>query len=96
MNRGLKVFSQEGYDPAIGASRYPKGFGYFGRQKNWNHPIADEEYALGYFHEQKAFLNSVLKGTRPDVNFDDGKATLEVILAAYKSRDTGSAVSLPL
>jgi predicted dehydrogenase len=96
MNRGLKVFSRDGYDSAIGSSRYPRGFGYFGRQKNWNHPIPDEEYALGYYHEQKAFLNSVLHGTRPEVNFDDGKATLEVILAAYKSRDTGNAVILPL
>jgi len=96
MNRGIKVYSQDGFDASIGSSRYPNGFGYFGRQQNWSHPIPDEEYSLGYFHEQKSFLNSVLKGTRPDVNFDDGKATLEVILAAYKSRDTGSVVTLPL
>jgi len=96
MNKGVKVFSQDGYDPAIGSSRYPFGFGYFGKQRNWSHPIPDEEYSLGYYHEQKAFLNSILAGTRPDVNFDDGKATLEVILAAYKSRDSGNAVSLPL
>jgi myo-inositol 2-dehydrogenase / D-chiro-inositol 1-dehydrogenase len=96
MDKGVKVFSQDGYDPTIGSSRYPSGPGYFGRQKNWSHPIPDEEYSLGYFHEQQAFLNSVLKGTRPEVNFDDGRATLEVILAGYKSRDTGDAIILPL
>jgi len=96
MNNGLKVFSKEGYDPTIGSSRYPKGFGYFGRQPNWSHPIPDEEYSLGYYHEQQAFLRSLLKGERPDVNFDDGKATLEVIMAAHKSRETGNAVTLPL
>lgn len=68
--------------------------GYFGRHNNWSHPMPDEEYALGYFHEQKAFLRSVLSGIRPDVNFDDGRATLEVI--AYKSLETENAVSLPL
>jgi myo-inositol 2-dehydrogenase / D-chiro-inositol 1-dehydrogenase len=96
MDKGVKVFSQEGFDPRIGSSRYPSGPGYFGRQTSWSHPIPDEEYSLGYFHEQQAFLSSIIKGTRPEVNFDDGRATLEVILAAYKSRDSGSAVSLPL
>jgi predicted dehydrogenase len=96
MTTGVKVYSESGFNPAIGSSRYPNGLGFFGVQTNWSHPIADEEYSLGYFHEQQAFLRSLLAGQRPNVNFDDGKATLEVILGAYKSRDTGTAVTLPL
>jgi len=96
MNRGVKVYSEDGFDPKIGSSNYPAGKGYFGRQKNWSHPMPDEEFALGYFHEQKAFLKSVLAGRRPEVNFADGKATLEVVFAAYKSLETGGAASLPL
>jgi len=96
MNRGVKVYSQDGFDPTIGSSRYPFGSGYFGSPRNWSHPTPDEEYSLGYYHEQKSFLKSILTDKRPDVNFDDGRATIEVILAAYKSRDTGNAVSLPL
>jgi len=96
MNGGVKVHSQEGFDPAIGSSRYPFGSGFFGKKRGWSTPLPDEEYSLGYYHEQKGFLNNILVEKRPEVNFDDGKATLEVIMAAYKSQETGNAVTLPL
>jgi len=96
MTTGIKVYSQPGFNPTIGSSRYPRGKGYFGTQTNWSHPMTDEERSLGYYHEQEAFLKSILAEERPSVNFDDGKATLEVIFAAYKSRDTGNSVTLPL
>lgn len=64
--------------------------------KGWSFPIPEERFALGYYHEQRHFLQSILKGKRPTVNFDDGKATLEIMLAAYKSHQTGKAESLPL
>jgi len=96
MTTGVKVYSQPGFNARIGSSRYPRGRGYFGVQTNWSHPIPDEEYSLGYYNEQQAFLRSILAGERPSVNFDDGKATLEVIFAAYESRDTGKVISLPL
>jgi len=92
MTNGIKVYSQSGFNPAIGSSRYAR----FGVQTNWIHPIPDEMHSLGYYHEQQAFLRSILADNRPNINFDDGKATLEVIFAAYKSRDTGKAISLPI
>ncbi|MFI5419357.1 MAG: Gfo/Idh/MocA family protein [Nitrososphaerales archaeon] len=96
MNKGVKVHSQRGFDKSIGSSSYPSGRGFFGVQQNWSHPIPDEEYSLGYFHEQKAFLKSILAGKRPEINFDDGFATLEVIVAAYRSSETGNPVKFPL
>jgi len=67
-----------------------------GADKGWSFPIPEEKYQLGYYHEQRHFLQSVLKGSRPIVNFDDGKATLEIILAAYESHRSGKVVTLPL
>lgn len=64
--------------------------------RGWSFPIPEEKYDLGYYHEQRHFLQCVMKQTRPIVNFDDGRATLEIILAAYKSHATGETVKLPL
>ena len=67
-----------------------------GADKGWSFPIPEERFQLGYYHEQRHFLQSVLKGSRPIVNFEDGKATLEIILAAYESHKSGKVVTLPL
>jgi predicted dehydrogenase len=64
--------------------------------RGWAFPIPDERYELGYYHEQRHFLQSILGEKRPVVNFDDGKDTLEIVLAAYESHRTGNVVSLPL
>jgi len=92
---GIQIYSQKGYG-FIGSSNFPAGPGYFGVQTNWSYPIPDEKRSLGYYNEQQAFFRSIIKGERPIVNFDDGRATIEIVMAAYKSRDTGNAVSLPL
>jgi len=88
----IKVYSQPGYS-LIGASM----FGSIpGADKSWSYPAPDEKWSLGYWHEQRHFLRSILAGERPKVNFEDGRASLEVVIAAYKSRDTGTAISLPI
>ena len=88
----LTVYSQVGYG-TIGAGQWgmPGGIG-----TGWGFPIPDEERSLGYFHEQQAWLNSLIKDEEHLQNFEDGRATLEIIFAAYKSGETGNAVSLPL
>ena len=63
--------------------------------KGWTFPVPDENYSLGYYHELRHFLQSILQDRRPTVNFDDGRATLEIIEAGYKSHNTGQAVALP-
>ena len=64
--------------------------------RGWTYPMPDENYSLGYHHEQRHFLKSILQDKRPIINFDDGRATLEVIEAGYRSHQTGAAISLPL
>jgi predicted dehydrogenase len=67
-----------------------------GDDRGWSYPIPEEHYALGYFHEQRHFLQSIIANRRPQINLDDGRAALEIVLAAYKSHETGKSVSLPL
>ncbi|MDH5267505.1 MAG: Gfo/Idh/MocA family oxidoreductase, partial [Candidatus Bathyarchaeota archaeon] len=42
------------------------------------------------------FIKSVLEDKEPFVTGEDGKAAVEVVLAAYESMKTGRKVSLPL
>ena len=64
--------------------------------KGWSFPVPDEKYELGYYHEQRHFLQSILTEKRPAVSFEDGKSTLEIVYAAYESYRTGQVVQLPL
>ncbi len=86
------VHSHTGYD-MLGQSIF---FSALGADKGWSFPIPEERFSLGYYNELRHFLQSILQDKRPIVNFDDGKGTLEIVLAAYKSHQTGQAVSLPL
>jgi len=88
----ILVYSQPGYGPIGGSMFEPV----LGADKNWSYPIPDEKRSLGYWHEERHFMKCILAGNRPKVNFDDGRASVEVVMAAYKSHATGNAVSLPL
>ena len=88
----IKVHSHVGYG-SVGQSMFQPSEG---ADKGWSFPIPDERYDLGYYHEQRHFLQCVLEGKQPRVTFEDGRATLEIVLAAYKSHDTGQSVNLPL
>ncbi len=88
----IKVHSHVGYG-SVGQSMFQPSEG---ADRGWSFPIPDERYDLGYYHEQRHFLQCVLEGKQPRVTFEDGRATLEIVLAAYKSHDTGASVNLPL
>jgi predicted dehydrogenase len=42
------------------------------------------------------FVNAIISNTEPPITGEDGKKTLEIILAAYESGRTGMTVDLPL
>ena len=87
----ITVHSHVGYG-RLGQSIFsPKG-----ADQGWSFPVPDEKYELGYYHEQRHFLQSILTEKRPAVNFEDGKSTLEIVHAAYESYRTGQVVQLPL
>lgn len=67
-----------------------------GADRGWAFLMPDEEWDLGYFHELRHFVECIRKGERPKFNFEDGRSVLEVILAAYRSKETGKPVSTPL
>jgi predicted dehydrogenase len=87
----IVVHSQVGYG-MLGQSYFSSGSM---TDKGWAFPVPSENYALGYYHELRHFLQSIIEDKRPRVNFDDGRATLEIIKAAYESHRTGKVVSLP-
>jgi myo-inositol 2-dehydrogenase / D-chiro-inositol 1-dehydrogenase len=88
----IKVHSHVGYG-SVGQSMFQPSEG---ADLGWSFPIPDERYDLGYYHEQRHFLQCILENKTPRVTFEDGRATLEIVLAAYKSHETGEAVKLPL
>jgi predicted dehydrogenase len=52
--------------------------------------------ASGWFDSLKHFVNCIVKDKEPMVNGKEGRADLEVVLAAYKSSKTGKPIELPL
>lgn len=52
--------------------------------------------AMGWFDSLKHFIDCIVKDKEPIINGKEGRADLEVVLAAYKSSKTGKSIKLPL
>ncbi|MCA9015819.1 MAG: gfo/Idh/MocA family oxidoreductase, partial [Planctomycetaceae bacterium] len=50
----------------------------------------------GHMEQLKDFINSIKTGKKPLVDGNDGRKSVEIILAIYQSSWTGKQVSLPL
>lgn len=86
----IKVYSQPGYSPDLGASL----FGNYDRATtNWSYPIPDERHSLGYAAELHEFFHAIREDRPPDVTLTDGLVTLSVIAAAYESARTAHSVA---
>ncbi|TFG02876.1 MAG: Gfo/Idh/MocA family oxidoreductase [Promethearchaeota archaeon] len=67
-------------------------------------PLPKDAWNLSYAREVRSFINQVLDRSNDEVGFPneyipsiyDGKAALEVVLAAYESQRTQSTIQLPL
>ena len=60
---------------------------------------AADPAAIGHHAHTKQFQNvvqAIKKGTAPSVDGPEGRRSVEIILAFYKSAETGKAVKLPL
>jgi UDP-N-acetyl-2-amino-2-deoxyglucuronate dehydrogenase len=51
---------------------------------------------LGHYEQLKDFVRAAQTGTSPLVDGEEGRKSVEIILAIYKSAETGRAVKLPL
>lgn len=50
----------------------------------------------GFINELTEFVNSILEDQQPSVTGKDGRAAVEIVLAIYKSAETGTSVNLPI
>jgi predicted dehydrogenase len=81
------VYSEHGYDYALEKA---------GSTQGWSFALAEEVYQQGYPHEMQHFVDCVRTGETPRVTGRDGRAVLEMLLAAYAAAGQGAAVRLPL
>lgn len=56
---------------------------------------ADTDYPGSFVAQARGFLDVVLKGAAPESSLDDARATLQLILLAYRSAETGATQAFP-
>jgi myo-inositol 2-dehydrogenase / D-chiro-inositol 1-dehydrogenase len=83
----LLTFSEGGYGYAVEKAPETKG---------WTHTIYEEAWNYGIPQEMEHFTACVLDGVEPEETGRDGRVSLEVIYAAYRSAAAGRRVDFPL
>jgi len=82
----LETYSEVGYGYAVEKAPETKG---------WTFTIYEEAWNYGFPQELEHFVGCVKENRRPLETGEDGRAVLEVIMAAYQSAATGRRVELP-
>jgi myo-inositol 2-dehydrogenase / D-chiro-inositol 1-dehydrogenase len=82
----IETYSAVGYDYAVEKA---------GSTKGWSFTIYEEAWNYGFHGEMAHFVDCVLSDRPPLVTGEDGRAVLEVVMAAYESARTGCKVALP-
>jgi predicted dehydrogenase len=82
----IETYSASGYGYAVEKA---------GSTKGWSFAMYEEEWNYGFPQEMQHFVDCVADGQQPLVTGEDGRAVLEVILAAYASAGSGAKVHLP-
>lgn len=76
-----------------------KGYGYAvekaGETRGWTFTVFEETHLYGFPHEMRHFVRCVLNDQTPQETGEDGRATLEIIYAAYESAGTGRRIPWP-
>ncbi len=75
------------------------GYGYAmekaGSTKGWSFTVFEEAFNQGYPQELRHFVECVREDRPPLVTGEDGRAVLEILMAAYQAARTGQKVTLP-
>jgi myo-inositol 2-dehydrogenase/D-chiro-inositol 1-dehydrogenase len=82
----LETYSEVGYGYAVEKAPETKG---------WTFTVFEEAWNYGFPQELGHFVDCVRNGTVPLETGEDGRAVLEIIMAAYESAATGRKVELP-
>jgi predicted dehydrogenase len=57
--------------------------------------LADEAFSYGYSHEDRHMVEAFSSGRPPEETFHDGLVVTQLLMAAYRSAETGRTVHLP-
>lgn len=82
----METYSAQGYGYAVEKA---------GDTKGWTFTVFEEAHIYGFPHEMRHFLHCVLNDQKPRETGEDGRATLEIIYAAYESAGAGRKVTWP-
>lgn len=82
----METYSKSGYGYAVEKS---------GGTQGWTFTVFEEPYLYGFPHEMRHFTRCVLGEEEPKETGEDGRATLEIIYAAYESAGTGKRINWP-
>ena len=82
----METYSQKGYGYAVEKA---------GETKGWTFTVFGETHLYGFPQEMRHFAQCVLNDQTPRETGEDGRATLEIIYAAYESAGTGKRISWP-
>jgi predicted dehydrogenase len=82
----LETYSEVGYGYAVEKASTTTGWTFTMYEENWNY---------GFPQEMQHFIDCVQHDNQPSVTGEDGRAVLEIILAAYASAGAGKKITLP-
>jgi len=82
----IHTYSEKGYDYAVEKASTTAGWSFTIFEENWNY---------GFPQEMAHFVECVREDRQPIVTGEDGRATLEIIMAAYASAGQGKKIMLP-
>lgn len=82
----IHTYSQSGYDYAVEKA---------GATQGWSFTIYEEAHNYGFPQEMAHFTECVRDDKEPLVSGEDGRAVLEIIMAAYASAGEGRKIELP-
>jgi len=86
MGNAALTYSEAGYGYAMEKA---------GTTKGWSFTVFEEAFNQGYPQELKHFIECIREDQEPVVTGEDGRAVLEIMMAAYQSAGTGRKVNLP-
>ena len=86
MGNALPTFSEHGYGYAVEKAPTTQG---------WTYPVFEELWNYGFPQEFAHFVDCVADDRQPLETGEDGRAVLEILLAAYASAGRGAKVALP-
>jgi len=82
----LETFSEVGYGYAVEKAPTTTG---------WTFTMYEELWNYGFPQEMQHFIDCVRLDQKPSVTGEDGKAVLEIMMAAYASAGAGKKIALP-